>query len=1013
MRRFSFLAVVPVLACLALAPAGAGAQGLGIESGSFEAGSYAGEGVGRYAPFGAGAGADTRAGGHPFLAATSFALSTHPVGTGYLPDGAVRDVVVDLPPGFLGNPLAMPRCRQETLMNQTVCPNEDAIGIAYVTLTLSPWATEGAFGHLEPSQFLATPVFNLEPGFGEPALFGFYIVNPGFTVLVRLRLDPSRGYAVTAVVPNISGLGTTFASRLAIWGAPAASTHDQWRGFGEKQLLEPVGCLKSPFEVDLGPQSTGGSCVGPTPIRPFLADPASCDGQPVTTTIHVDSWEHPGRVDADGEPDLGDPNWGSATAESPPVEGCDQLEFGGPEAPVAFTDRPDNTAADTPAGHTLELTLPYNDDPEGLANPPLRDTTIRFPAGETLNSAAASGLQACSPAQIGLTTAVGRMPARFTGRAPECPGASRLGTVEVETPLIDHVLKGTLYQATQHDNPFESLLAVYLAVEDPESGTIVKLPGELVADRQTGDLTARFSDSPQLPFTRLTVRTKGGSTAPLVNPRTCGPKTTSGEFTPWSAPQSGPPAQTTSGWTQSEGAGGICPNTLANRNFGPGFEAGVAEARVNAESPFNLRLTRPEGSQEFDRLEVTTPPGFAATLNGVATCSDASIAQAEGRDEAGDGALEKASPSCPADSQVGTTTIGVGAGSSPYYVSGKAYLAGPYKGGPLSLVFVVPAVAGPFDLGVQVVRTALELDSATGQITARSDSIPRMLEGIPLRIRDIRVSVDRPHFPVNPTSCDVYAVSGTAHGSNGASAPLSSRFQLGGCGEIGFKPRLRTRLKGGTRRNKYPALIATLRTRPGDANVGKRVVVTLPHSEFLEQAHIRTVCTRVQFNEGAGNGANCPAASVYGHARAVTPLLSYPLEGNVYLRSNGGERLLPDLVVALQGPDWQPIRINLVGFISSHRKGIRTTFAAVPDERISTFTLSMFGGKRGLLVNSRNLCSGRRPRVEAEIDGQNGMTADQRPVLRNQCHKHRKRKARRGKHRHRSKRVSLMRRLSW
>ncbi|HSK49736.1 MAG TPA: hypothetical protein VK889_04485 [Solirubrobacterales bacterium] len=387
---------------------------------------------------------------------------------------------------------------------------------------------------------------------------------------------------------------------------------------------------------------------------------------------------------------------------------------------------------------------------------------------------------------------------------------------------------------------------------------------------------------------------------------------------------------------------------------------------------------------------MTTPEGFAAKLAGVATCSEAAIAQAKGRTATGDGAVEQGSPSCPEASKVGTTTIGAGAGSQPFYVKGSVYLAGPYKGAPVSLAFIVPAVAGPFDLGVQVVRAAVNVDPKTAQITTVSDAIPQILRGVPLRLRDIRVDVDRPGFALNPTDCSEAAVSGKVYGASGAVTDVSNRFQVAECARLGFKPKLTLRLKGGTKRTKYQGLTAIVTPRPGDANIAS-TSVTMPRSAFLAQEHIRTVCTRVQWAQD-----NCPKASIYGKATAWTPLLDEPLSGSVYLRSSDNK--LPDLVTDLRGPAHQPIRVELSGRTDSFKRALRNTFDIVPDATVSRFKLELFGGKKGLIVNSQDLCR-KKHFATVKMTGQNGRRHNFRPVVKNGCGKKKSKRAKSTKRR--------------
>ena len=459
-----------------------------------------------------------------------------------------------------------------------------------------------------------------------------------------------------------------------------------------------------------------------------------------------------------------------------------------------------------------------------------------------------------------------------------------------------------------------------------------------------------------------------GPRASLRTPATCGTYKTEATLTPWSAPESGPPAQLSDTYRSIEGPGGsACPSGEGSEPNSPSFEAGTEAPVAGAYSPFVLRLHREDGTQAFRSLTVSPPPGLLGRLAGTAYCSEAALKAAEAKS----GAEEKASPSCPASSEVGTVEVGAGAGPGPYYTQGKAYLTGPYKGGQLGLAVVTPATAGPFDLGTVVVRSAIDVDPETAQITVKSDEIPTILEGIPLDIRSVVVKLGRPQFTLNPTDCNPMAVNGQESSVFGQVASLTSRFQVGECTALGFKPTLALHLSNGARRA-FPALRATVTMPQGNANIAS-AVVTLPHSEFLEQGHIGTVCTRVQF---AAN--QCPAASVYGKAIAYSPLLDQPLSGPVYLRSSSHE--LPDLVADLNGQ----IHVVLDGRIDSVNGGIRSTFEAVPDTPVSKFVLSMRGGAKGLLQNSKSVCAKTR-RATASFEAQNGKTADFRPKLNAPC----------------------------
>jgi len=860
----------------------------------------------------------TEAGAHPYTAATLFFLKTNLTAFGDpIPAGDVRDLFVDLPPGFIGNPLVTERCPQTLLICEDPAMQ---IGEAAPLLSESP---VGASGINWDQTF---KVENDMPAKGYAAQFTFKVVDSRISALGTLRSD--EDYGVTVVAPSI---------------------------------LPHYEVYGSYFELDGRPAAAGG--------KAFLTNPTDCANEAVTapiTTFTSNSWQAPTIFD----------EW---IVDIPPVVGCEGLEF-----KPAFSFQPSAQSAATGVAATAHLQVDQEGllDPAKRATPHLKDSVVTLPVGFTLNPSAADGLESCSTEQIGYVGGGFPMPnpMRFDKEPVACPDASKIGTAEIKTPLLEDPLKGTVYLAAQDDNPFKSLLAMYIAIDDEQTGTVVKLPGEVVPNPVNGQLVATFANNPQLPFEDLILSFRGGGPrSTLATPDVCSTYTTNGEFTPWSAPESGPPAQTQDSFEITTGVGGsaTCPRTKAERPFSLGFEAGATHPVSGAASPFTLRITRPDGNQELDRITVSTPPGLIASLVGVGTCSEAQLAaaQAPGRT----GKQEIADPSCPASSQLGTTTIGAGVGSNPIYVkTGKVYLSGPYKGAPLSFAFVVPAVAGPFDLGVQVVRTALRINPQTAQVTAESDSIPQILKGIPLLVRDVRVDIDRPGFIRNPTNCEPMAVSGQVTGGSGAVANVASRYQVGDCDKLGFQPSLKLRLQGGTKRDKYQKLTATLTARPGDANIAF-TSVRFPRSIFLAQEHIRTVCTRVQFALDS-----CPPGSVYGYAEAVTPLLDQPVQGPVYLRSSNN--VLPDLVAALRGPDHQPIKVELSARTDSKNKGIRNTFDIVPDAPVSTFVLRMKGGNKSLLVTSRDICK-RKERATVKMRGQNGMVRNFKPVLQADCGK--------------------------
>ena len=895
----------------------------------------------------------TKAASHPYQLTMSFALNTGKLGAGFGPAGGdVKDIKFTLPAGFVGNAVANTRCTPEQFNTTDTINLGSGNNTGFYTVNDCPESS--AIGVVEIQQVegnvvtTTRPLYNLLPPPGMPAEFGLQVVNLPFYITTEVR--PDEGYKVVATLRNLTEVKRVTAATTTIWGTPQDPVHDPVRGRCLNEIVESFP-IESPFceRQEAKP-----------PYQPFLRLPTSC-GSPLNLLFSFDSWVTPG-------------NFISEENELPALEGCDEVGF-----EPTMTVQPTTDVGDSPTGIHADVHIPQEEDAETLNQADLRKTVVTLPEGLAVNPSGANGLEACPPAQIGLTSAPGVSPPTFDASPAACPGAASVGTATVHTPLIDHPLEGNVYVASPHENPFGSLLALYIAVDDPLSGVVVKIPGEVKPDPETGQLTTTFDETPQTPFEDFELDFDKGPLAALRTPAVCGDYATEATLTPWSAPASGPPVSISSPFSIDKSAsGGDCPASEGERPNNPTFSAGSVTPVAGAYSPFVLHLRREDGSQEFSSLTVTPPPGLLAKLAGIPYCPEEALIAAANRT----GAAEKASPSCPAASEVGSVVAGAGAGPSPYFTEGKVYLAGPYKGAPLSLAIVTPAVAGPFDLGTIVVRTALQVDPETALVHAVSDPIPSILQGIPLDVRSLTVKLDRPQFMLNPTTCNELSISGQEGSVQGGTASLHDRYQLEGCGRLHLKPKLTFSLKGGTKRSQFPALKSVLTNPPGENTNFASVRVTLPHSIFLENAHFGTICTRVQFSAGS-----CPKRAIYGHARAFTPLLDRPLEGPVYLRSSS--HALPDLVADLNGQ----IRVILDGRVDSVKGRIRTSFETVPDAPVSKFVLELVGGKHGILVNSANLC-GRVRKAAVTFAGQNGKTLSRRPVVKPDCRKK--------KHRHRA-----------
>jgi hypothetical protein len=787
--------------------------------------------------------------------------------------------------------------------------------------------------------------FNLEGG-GCPngsqvgiAKVYAYFLPIAFTEPVYMMSPPADGSSI-ARLGFIAGIAPTIVQARLRQGSDYGVTAIVEAANGQQELVKTETTLwgvpaapihdtqrQTPVEAFHGAASSPSRPPGGPP-KPFMSNPTRC-GVPLEVGFGVDSYQEPGRFSRMSAP-LGE------------ITGCDQLSFS-----PGFSVDPTGPAAGEPTGLDAELRLPQNEAVGALATSELRYARVVLPEGMTIAAGAGDGLAACSAEQVA------QIPAA-------CPPAAKIGDAEFESPALSRTLRGSVYQRTPVKG---DLFGIWLVAD--ELGVHLKLPGEIHLDSQTGRITSSFEGTaasegnPQLPLTDFRLHFKSGPRAPLAAPRACGTYETEYELVPWSGR---PPVrgQTPMSFDQNCAAPG----------FSPKLSAGSTNPLAGAFSPFLTTLTIGSGEQNLSGLDVTLPSGVLARLAGVPVCDEAAAAAG----------------SCAPGSQVGSATVAAGPGPSPLWLPqpGKepipVFLAGPYKGAPYSLVVRTPAQAGPFDLGTVITRAGIYVDPATAQATVKSDPLPQILEGVPVTYRTLHIAVDRPEFTLNPTSCAEKQVSATATSILGTSATASARFAVGGCGELDYGPKLSLRLKGATRRSGDPALKAVL-TQPAHQANTRGATVILPSSEFIDQAHINNPCTRVQFAAGA-----CPPGSVLGTATAVSPLLDQPLRGPVYFRSNGGERDLPDIVADLHGQ----IHIVLVGFIDSvQKKGteisrVRTRFASVPDAPVTRFTMSLYGGKRGLIENHVNLC-GAPHRAELRLTAQNGKRERTRPLVRVGC----------------------------
>jgi len=899
----------------------------------------------------------TLAGTHPYQQTVTFAFPTEDPGDGITNAGHPRDFYTELPRGLVGNPAATPiLCTEVQLTGKEGCDNETQIGVADVTTLAQGNAA-----------VTASPIYNMVPAPGAAAELAINVNDQGVFVHILAGVRSDGDYGVQAATHDVIAFGTVpiLALQAQIWGDPSSPAHDGLRGFD---------CIEhgTSFCEGVDPQQTA-----------FLTAPVDCPAKSLSYEEHADTWEEPSPPFPEHRTSYEGANLAGVPAS---IKGCESLAF-----EPTLTAKPTTVVSDSPSGLQFHLNQPQHTDLAHSASAALKDITVRFPAGMTVNPAQASGLDACTQAQIGFTGADAQGAIHFSKVPQSCPAAAKIGSVEASTPLLVardanqkieekegkpvlEPLHGSVYIAQPFANPFGSLVAVYLAIEDEKTGIVAKLAGKGELNPQSGQITTYFKENPELPVEDIQVSLFGGARGALITPPTCGGYETKADLVPWSSGEATPlsdPFQIT-----AAPGGGTCPTSEAQMPNAPKLSAGTVSPQAGKYSPLVFKLSREDGSQRLSKVEATLPGGLTAKLAGVAQCSEAEIAKARSREAPQRGVQEQADASCPGASEIGTVVGAAGAGPNPYYTSGRAYLAGPYKGAPLSVVTIVPAVAGPFDLGTVVVRIALYLNSETAQVRAVSDPLPTFLDGVPVDLRSVSMRLSRPSFSLNPTSCAEKAFAGVATSTLGGGASLAQRFQVGGCSSLPYKPTLTANLYGPIHRGGHPRLKTVFKARAGDANTA-RISFALPRSEFIDQSHFRTICTRVQF---AAN--QCPAGSVYGYVKAKSPLVDYTVEGPIYLRSSAHK--LPDVVAALRGPPSQPVEVDLDGRVDSVNGGIRTTFETVPDLPVTKAVVTLQGGKKGLFQNSTNICKGTH-RATLKLDAQNGKVSDSQPLIKAQC----------------------------
>jgi hypothetical protein len=896
-----------------------------------------------------GGGADGSAGSHPFQLTTDLSFNraleegekTRPTQAA---PALVRDLTFNLPPGVIGDPQAVAKCPAVDFYalgeNDTnACKPEAAIGVAVVTVD-------------EPLRFgdatRAVPLWNLEPAKGEPARLGFETLD--VPVVLDTAIRSNGDYGVTVDVQDAPEAAQILSSEVTIWGVPGSPAHDQSRGWA---------CLLGGvyFNGEVPCESTDQSKT-----NAFLTLPTACSSA-LNTSVEGDSWPVKGLGGETGEVfSLGALNTESTMTNG--LSGCGELPFS-PSIKLAA----ESSEGDTPTGLTVDVHVPQEGTVTGgdLAEADLDSTTVTLPPGVEVNPASANGLQACSEQQVGYEGSAGvdpyapgtPQPLRFSNGVASCPEASKVGVVRVHTPLLENVLSGAVYLADQDANPFGSLIALYIVVEDPVSGVRVKLAGEVHLNPETGQITSTFADTPQLPFEDFELEFFGGPRASVSTPAHCGSAVTEALFTPWSGGEAKPSSSPAGEFSIVSGpAGSPCASPLP---FTPSAVAGSTETQAGAFTSFSLTLQNPDGDQSLQSLSVHLPEGIAALLSTVTPCA----APAAGQEW-----------SCGPASEIGHCTVASGLGSDPFSLPGTVYLTTGYDGAPFGILVVTPAVAGPFNLGNVDVRSKIEVNPSTAAVTITSDPFPQFVQGIPVQLKAINVTIDRPGFEFNPTSCEPSTIDTVLGGNEGASIEQQSHFQTSGCSSLPFAPTLKASVAGHASKPDGTGLTVDLTSRGlGQANI-KKVDLQLPKQLPSRQSTLKEACPDTVFDANAAACLNPPYEhSVVGYATVHTPVLKSPLTGPGILVSHANAAF-PDLEFVLQG---EGIELVLDGQTDISHGVTYSRFESAPDAPFTTFETKLPEGLYSILgayasaANPEELCSDKLV-MPTSITSQDGTT---------------------------------------
>ncbi len=913
---------------------------------------------------------DLQAGSHPFALTTTLefnqSFGLDPLSgskTVEVPQAPaqLKNLNTKLPPGLLGNITVAPQCSEVDFSsilpgNADSCPAETAIGVAVVTFD-------------EPRHFdqytASVPVFNLVPAAGEPARFGLeYEKVP---IVLDTAVRTGEGYGVEVTSKNTSQTAEVLSVVLTIWGVPAAHSHDNARGWE---------CLGGGFKLEGLTEPPPCSPAGQTSPHPYLTLPTYCS-QPLASSVEAQSWQ---------------PEAAFVGLEPPikTLEGCNRLPF-----EPSMSVQPDKTTASTPSGLNVEINVPQDTTlaANGLAEADVKATTLTLPEGMMASAGASNGLEACSAAQLGFNQpsngnfkeglaegaqtenndfSRGLPEATEALPEPPCPRPSKVGTVSIKSPLLEHELTGSVYLGAQNTDPFTSPLVFYIVATEPVTGVIVKLAGEININPETGQLVSIFRNTPPLPFQTLKLSVFDGPRASQATPSLCRTYSSKASFNTWSGEEATEPAPS-SFTTTPNPDGQPCPSS-GPLPFAPSFQAGSTSSQAGGFTPFTLQIARPDGDAALKTISMQLPPGLAAVLASVPLCPEP---------QAADG-------TCSEESLIGHSSASSGLGSDPFTLPGKVYLTGPYNGAPFGLSAVTPATnVGPFHVGTVVARSSITVNPETAAATINTAAsqffplqptageqtvfagLPELIKGVPAQIKQLDVTVDRPGFEFNPTNCAPMAITGTLTGYEGTSEPVSAPFQASNCAALPFAPKISATVSGQGSKVDGVTFDVTLESAGlGQANIHK-VDLTLPKALPSRLETIQKACKDEVF---VANPAACDEGSVIGEGIVHTPVFKNPLRGPAYLVSHGGAEF-PDVEFVLQG-EGVTIIVDGKTFIEN---GITySKFETSPDAPFTKFESIFPAGPHSALgVDSlitgtaRNLC--KTPlSIPTEMEGQNG-----------------------------------------